>query len=475
MDEPSKEKKFSPKLILEIISIVIAVFIAMLHPVQGLDAKGMWTLGIMVWAIINWIINVMPDYIVGLVLCALVAGLGITDMSTAFGAFSGSSEWLLLGAMGIGVGVAKSGLLKRLSLLALKSLSPSFRGQAAALILGGTVVSPLVPSTIAKSAIAAPMVVGIGDELGLKDRSKEKAGLFLAMAVGLILTGPVFLSGSFVCYTMLGLLPQEVQSQFTWLYWLLCTLVFGAIILVGGYLIIAKFYAPKESRMVAPDYIRKQLEEMGPMSKHEKIVSVILLIALGLWITERSIGVPSAITAVGAFCLMRILNVIDNSDVNKKISWSTWLFIGGILSLADIISNTGISDWLGVVLTPYLSIFAGKPYLFVFLLTLVTYLFRPVLVSVTATVSVFTILCIPVASAIGINPWVIGFVCFTSSYAVWLMPYVNSIFSSSWAAAGGEEKIAFSDLAKANFIFMALSLIALLASVPYWQMLGLVN
>ncbi len=141
-------------------------------------------MGLLIWAIINWVTNVIPDFVCVFIMCCAWVLLGIVPFSTAFGSFSGTTVWLLIAAMGIGAAVTKSGLLARVALCIMRICPPTFKGQVLALLGSGVVIGPFIPSTIAKVSIVGAMATDIGSKLGFENRSKGMSGLWSAMYAG---------------------------------------------------------------------------------------------------------------------------------------------------------------------------------------------------------------------------------------------------------------------------------------------------
>ncbi|HHX58966.1 MAG TPA: sodium:calcium symporter, partial [Candidatus Moranbacteria bacterium] len=187
--------------------LAIALVMAVVEPAPGLTPAAMTGLGIFFCAVLFWICNVLPDYATALLMCAAWAGSGIVSFGTAFAQFSSEIWFLLVAALTLGVAVSGSGLLNRISLKVMQLFPATFRGQTAALVVAGNLIAPLIPSVTAKSAMAAPLAGGIGARMGYESGSRGAAGLFGAMFLGFGVTGPAFLSASFMCYTIKGLLP----------------------------------------------------------------------------------------------------------------------------------------------------------------------------------------------------------------------------------------------------------------------------
>ncbi len=463
------------KIIWEIVAIVLGLAVAMINPPEGLTVQAMWTIGILVWAIINWIAQPIPDFVAALFMLGLFVVLKIIPFTAAFGSFASSTWWLLVGALGIGVGVSKSGLLGRVSLMAMKLFPPTYKGQVMALLGAGTIVSPMIPSTTAKMSIAAPVAMGIGDALGLQKKSPGLTGLFCATYVGFNLISPLFLSASFLTYIVVGLLPTETQAQFTWTYWFLCMIPWGVVLLVGSYFAITKIlYKVDNQSSIPKDYIQNQLQALGPMKKQEKITAIILVIAIAFWITERMHGIPAVIPALVGMGLLLSFNILSRPDIHTQIPWSLLIFIGSVMSLGSILNTMEISTWLGTTIGPHMSQFLANPYLFITLLTVVMLVARFVLVDLISAFTIFIVVLAPLAIAAGISPFVVAITSYVNVFT-WYVTYNNATFLTLYAASGGDQNIEFKKTIKMSFAYSALCLIGLLVSVPLWQFMGLIQ
>jgi DASS family divalent anion:Na+ symporter len=455
-----------------ILGIVLGVALALCSPPQGLTPQAMSALGILVWAVTYWIFEVGPEYVVAIGMCTLWAVFKCVPFKIAFATFADSTWWLLLGALGMGVAVSKSGLLKRLSLLVMKIFPASFNGQVLALFSAGFLISPLIPSVTAKAAIVAPVSMGISDAMGYERKSRGAGGLFGAMFVGFVLTGPMFLSASFVCYMMRGLLPAAVQEQFHWTYWFLAAFAYTVTVIVLLYFVIIFLYKPKEKVSLSKSYVTEQLAKIGPMSRNEKITAVVLVVALLFWMTETVHGISSTVIALLALVILLGSKVYDRPDFRASMAWDIMIFIGGIVAIGGVLTSLKIDKWLaeifGHIITPMIS----NIYIFIIVLSISIYAARYLIVSFTAATAIFTVLLLPFAAQANVNPWVIGFIVFTSSM-IWNVFYQNSTFVTAYTAVGGE-MVTHKQMALLSYAYCVISIIGLLACVPIWKIMGLV-
>lgn len=343
----TSSKATRKKIIFEVLAVLAGLAIAFIPAPEGLQQNAMWTMGLLIWAIINWVTNVIPDFVCVFIMCCAWVLLGIVPFSTAFGSFSGTTVWLLIAAMGIGAAVTKSGLLARVALCIMRICPPTFKGQVLALLGSGVVIGPFIPSTIAKVSIVGAMATDIGSKLGFENRSKGMSGLWSAMYAGYTLLSQAVLSASFFSYIIMGLLPENVQAQFSWMFWLKAMLPWLIICTIASYIGIVLLYKPKDAPKLSKQDVTDMMNNLGPMSRDEKITLVVLVICIIFWVLERTLNVPAAVTAVLGMSALLMTGVINPKDYNQRINWSIIAFMGGAINLATAITTVGIDTWLG--------------------------------------------------------------------------------------------------------------------------------
>ena len=121
------------KLAFAIAGIVIGVAICFIPAPEGLTPESMRVIGVLVWAIIFWVGGVLPEAVTAMLMSVLfiVVSGGLVSVAKSFSAFAGSTIWLVIAAIALGVSVKACGLLERISLLLLKLFPKNFFGQSA--------------------------------------------------------------------------------------------------------------------------------------------------------------------------------------------------------------------------------------------------------------------------------------------------------------------------------------------------------
>lgn len=461
-------------ILYEILAVTAGLTAAMTPPPLGLGQSAMWVIGMMLWAIINWITRVIPDFAVLILMCCGWVVLRIMPFDAAFVSFTGTTVWLLVGALGIGVAVTKSGLISRTALYIMKLCAPTYRGQVFAVLMAGLVLSPFIPSTTAKVAVAGALSTDVGEKLGLKDRSPAMTGIWLAMYTGFSLCSPIILSASYFAYMILTLMPIEVQKQFSFGYWLIAMLPWGVFVTLSCFAAIVLLYSPEEKINLKREDIDEMIKRLGPLSKNEKITLTVIFCCMICWIFEKRLGVPAAIPALFGMSLLLCLGVISKTDYNTKISWSLITFVGSAISLAAVITSVGLDTWIAATTAPLLGGIVSNLYLFLITVSAAIILTRFIIIDPMTCFTLYIVVLSPFCVDAGVSPWVLG-ICAYTVCQPWFVRYQNINFIIGFTSAGGDEKIDFKQTVVFCFVYNAVAIATLLLSIPYWRYLGLVK
>lgn len=481
-----------------VVGIALTLGLVALQPFAGLASEATIVIAILAGAIAWWVAGVLPDYVTGIIMAVLFVVWAGVPTEVAFGAFASSMWWLLVAAFCLAHAMRASGLLRRMSLGVLRLFPRTFRAQAAGLMAAGMLVGPFVPSLSAKVSMLEPMALAISDEMGYERKGRQANGLFLAVLVGVRNCAPAVLSGSFLGYVVLGLLPESVQSQFDMAHWLLAALPWLVIVTVLNYVALVARYSPKGEGHSAANPVKQDGEDeradsadagaaspsqpdagaaspgqpqLGPMSHGEKCVLAIMTVTGLLWFTEAWHGIPAFAVALLAVAAMAACGQFKKEDLRGGIAWDVILFVGLVLGLSPSFEYVGANAWVAQMCEPVLMMVAGNPYAIVAGVAFITVALRFIVVSETAFINLFLAVAVPLAATLGVNPWIIGF----SVYAMvnpWFVGYQNPVYLAAVGSVG-DKMTTHGEQALYCGIYVVICLFGLLASVPYWQWLGL--
>lgn len=416
------------------------------------------------------VFEVVPDYVAALLLAAAWVMLGVVPARVAFGGYATGTWLLVLAVLGLGAAVARCGLLYRVALLALTHLPATHMAQGLALATLGIGFTPAMPNATARTAMAAPLAVGMADALGYPPRSAARAGLALAALFGFGQLATLFLTGSSTGLLVHGLLPPDVREQFTWSAWLLAALPLHLVVLLFGLGAALIVYRPRAARAVVPERVALQWRLLGPLSRDERITLAVLALVLGGFLTQPLHHVDPAWVGLLGFCTLLATGALDQATLRGGVNWSFLLYLGVLIAVGDVFVQLGLDAWFARQLAALLTPLAGSVTQFVLALALACFALSFVLRWQVAAVLV-TLVLGPVAAALGISPWVVGIVALTATN-VWFLPYQSTIYLALYY--GMNETWEHRQVRPVAWAYALAVLAGVALSVPYWRALGLV-
>ena len=465
------------KVVLAIVGIVVGIAIALIPPPEGLTVESMRVLGIVVWAIVFWIGGVLPEAITAIVMSVLFVVLSGVPIATSFSAFSGSTIWLVIAAIGLGVSIKACGLLERVSILLLKAFPKNFVGRSLGLFISTFIVSPFVPSTMAKTGILAPLVRGISESAGYEGNSKQAHGMFFSYWSALKFTPCMIFTASVVTAALVGMLPEAQQAEYTLVNWAVSSLPFMLPFLVITLIATIFLYRGKKTDKAAKgtetndSYLEERLAALGAWTSKEKIMIAIVVACIVCWVTKPLHGVPEwAVTCFAlAFCF--VFKIINISQFRTQTSWEIIIFVGCAISIGSVLPAVGVIDWMTATFGPMTQSFFGNPFVLMIGLAVFSLAARFLLVSESGFLAVSTALLIPLGLTAGVNPWVIAIIL--SFYTMtWLIPYQSSLLLGT-VAVMGDGFVKYSECTKYCIVCMVIGLVCSFIAVPIWSAMGI--
>jgi anion transporter len=454
---------------------LIAVFIMVVKPFSAdLSSKGQIMLGGVLITLCIWIFKPFKlSFSMGgvfLALSSLILGL---KPATVFSGFTQSAVWTLIPALFFGYALQKTGLGKRIALGIIKLFKPSYLSLIIAWVLIGVALSILTPSTTVRVAIALPIAVQCCELCKLEKGSKGNSLILLTAFAMALIPGAGWLNGVLWGPMIQGSINNAFNAQNlvtfdSWFGVMFLPMAIVTVLLIAGSLLVLR---PKEK--LSQDAINSLKESRaGKMSRQEAVTAVILVIVFGLFLTNRFHHIPDAAVCLAATFVLFLFGILEGKDFNIGVSWDLIVFIAMALSLNAIFIETGISKWLAGIIVPALAPIAGNPWIFMFSITIIMFLWRFVDVAAfIPTIAILSPILPSIQEAYNINPlvWIAIFIMAGNAFFI--------AYQNIWAVMG--QTIA-SDRAWTNkhlgtygILYFAACLITLLAAVPMWINAGL--
>jgi len=179
------------------------------------------------------------------------------------------------------------------------------------------------------------------------------------------------------------LVRKTVQVDLDWMQWFVAFAPAGVILLLAVPLLTYLLYPPEVKQGTeVPAWAAQELHKMGPLSRREILLGVLVLLALGLWIFGDKI-LNATTAALVVISLMLVTRVVtwDEMLANKQ-AWNTLAWFATLVALADGLGRTGFVKWFADTMAAHMAGFS--PVSAAIVLTLVFYFTHYLFASVTA-------------------------------------------------------------------------------------------
>jgi branched-chain amino acid transport system substrate-binding protein len=423
-------------------------------------------------ASVIWTFDLIPYHAVAIALPVFATLFGISGAEKAFSGFSKPYWFLALGVFALSAAIFRTGLLYRLALLVMRVFPTGYRWQTFALALSGLVMTPLIPSSYARTILASPLAVTMSEAMRLKKGSFGTVGIAMACLLGFGHMSFMFMNGTASCAFVLGLLPAASAAGVNWFSWLRAAAPLGIIFFVLSYAGIMILKQPKGMTRLDPDVLDAQLRTLGPMTTKEKLSLFTMVISIIAFATEHLHHVNEAWIAMMGFVFVFATSVIDEQSIRTDIDWSFLISLGAMVGFGDILTESGMDKVFVDILKPYLQMFTSSKILLLVVFSLTVHLIRCAL-PLTPGILVSMLAIMPILTSVGIDPFVSGLVALASANP-WVLKQQNSTFRNIWKATGCK-LFAHEHTLKIALLHIVIVAVSVALCVPYWEYLGLIR
>ena len=312
-------------------------------PAHTMSPEAWQGAGLLVFSVTFWATGVLPTHLTALAFFLAAMLFAVAPAADVFAGFGSGAFWLVFGGLVLGVAIERTGLGGRLA----ESLFGLFGGSYPRIITGvvtvGTVLAFLMPSTMGRVVLLVPIIGAFADRLGFAPGSAGRNGMVMATALGSFMPAATILPANVANMVLAG--TSETLYGVTMRYGAYLELHFPVLGLAKCVLIVALTCLLFRDR---PGTFRPA-PPPGPMTSEQRLLSVILGLALTLWATDYLHGISPAWVALGAalVCLLPAVGLVPGPDFAQRMNFGSLLYVGGILGLAAVVHRTGLGEVLG--------------------------------------------------------------------------------------------------------------------------------
>ena len=420
-------------------------------PLAGLGPEAHFTVAVYAWTLAWWVTVPAPWAVTAFLPFVLLPAGGAMPFTEVAGLYGQTILPFLVGVMLVGHALRKHGLAVRISLaiLSMPGVARSSGSLVFVLLIASTVVSALVndlavivtmtPIALSLTRTAAAGLDAGGPRPAAAGAPRMAAAASLAVLYGSSAGGLATPGGSVFNPLTLAVLERTTSYSVSFAQWTSTGVLLAAAHVPICYLVL-KWMLPPEVQAL-PDrrsHIRRQREQLGPLSRGEKNVVLALTLMLVLWmlptfITTEFLDIWYAppVAMVMLFLLpvdaKRSEMTLDRKDFQEGVPWNVLFLVVGGMALVSGLTRLGVTDWIGAAFTGNVGA-AALPWLAGLLSTLVTQL-----ASGTATTMMVSSVLFPIAEAVEYNPSVLARIIAGAAHAL-VLPWSSPTAAATFAA-----------------------------------------
>lgn len=402
------------------VSILIPVIIAFI-PVSGdftESLKRFFMITLFMIMIIAF--ELFPLLVSAILLPSLYIVSGIVPAATAFGSWSNTTVWMVLGGLIFSTVLDECSLLKRIAYFVIRKCGGTYGG-----VVYGCFVIGILLNLVTFCygwVIAGALIFGVCKAMDLKP-SRESSLVCFAGTIGC--TGStVFLYYpsyySMIETSLQEFVPEYSMGMFTTFLYNGCFIIWCLLTLF----ILMKVYKTKKmDGKLNRKIFDEKYEQLGKMSKKEK-KAVAMIVLLFAWLFSSNFtGLPAAYGFMTIPYLMFVPGIeIGDKEIIGRINFSMIFLVAACLGIGVVGASVGFGDFLTNIAVPFLS---GKSVLVVCISFMLFGMIANFFMTPLAMLGGLSIPFAQIAVSLGINPVV---ACMILVYAceMLFLPYESN-------------------------------------------------
>jgi sodium-dependent dicarboxylate transporter 2/3/5 len=364
--------------------------------------------------------------------------MGIAKTSEAAAPYANEVVFLFMGGFMIGLGIEKWNLHRRIALSIVQFTGTNGNQIILGFILATGFISMWLSNT-ATTMMMLPIAASVISVVESKNQHNPQMRFFavsmmLAIAYAANFGGIATIIGTPPNVAYASFVSKQLNNDIPFSSWMLIGLPVSLLLLFSLYFVLIKLFPSRiDSNDEMKLLIKNELSALGPMTVPEKRVLYIFITTASLWIFRDLINnaelfkLDDNMIAVFGALLMFIVPSGNSTKENERIlvwsdtsrmAWGILLLFGGGIALASALEKAGLIKMLGT----WLSGFSGSSVVLLVIAITVISLFVSEVMSNVAQVIVFAPVVTGIATATGVDPYMLGIPMTLAASCASMMP-----------------------------------------------------
>jgi di/tricarboxylate transporter len=333
----------------------VAIAISIQTPPDGAP-KAMVGLAIVSLTVALWATAVMPALHSGVVFFALALASGVAPTIPLISGFWSNAAMLVLGGLILGGAAERTGLGRYVARSLMGGIS-TYPHLIAGILIGSTVLSFLVPSTMGRLAIMVPVLLATAKEAGYEPGSNGYVGIVLTAVAGNYLTSYGVMTANLTNVISLGAYETLGGATMKYgAYLLMCMPILGLVKTVMFWAVTC-LLLPAPPPKLAPD------AESASLTPAARRLAILLVVTLLLWMTDYLHHVKPGLIALlaGLVCLLPMLDLARPNEVVDMNKFTSVFALPAVLGVATVLTHSGAGAMIAATLAKLMPASGASP------------------------------------------------------------------------------------------------------------------
>lgn len=458
-----------------VIGIVLLATTLLLPAPGGMSDAAWKAAGLMFLLASWWSTEAIPIPATSLAPIVLIPALGLGGVSQATAPYANPTIFLFMGGFVLGLAMQRWNLHKRIALATLLTVGSKPSHQIGGFMLATAFLSMWVSNT-ATAIMMLPIglsVISMFEKDEPAAVRKYSTALLLSIAYAASLGGIGTIIGTPPNALLVAYLAETHDIQIGFAQWMLIGVPIATLMLVAVWLLLARKDFGLKTENNSRALLQQQLNELGPLSRGEKLVGLVFTFTAAAWIFQPLLSgslpwLSDTVIAVASAIIMFMIPVDRKTGENlmdwptaSRMPWGVLLLFGGGLALASVISSSGLAIWIA----ESLAVLDTFPTIVIILIITAVIIFLTELTSNTATAAAFLPLMGALAMAQDASPLLYAVPAAVAASCAFMMP----VATPPNAIVFGAGQMRIGDMISAGFKLNIVG-VAIVGVVAYYLM-----
>lgn len=454
-----------------LLAILLPLAIMLFSGDFGIDREIRTFLAIFSATIVMWVFELVDEFVPGLFALLMILALGLAPPKVVLAGFASDGFFMAMSILGLGTVVVLSGLSFRCLLWLLRYLPNTKAGHNIGLLLTGFLISPLIPSINARTVLVAPFLIDMVETVKFQFRGKAATQLAISAFTGATLFSAAFLTSRSINFVIYGMLSLQEQQHFSWVYWLYAAAATSCAMLLVYMLAAGVLFRSPEKSLLSKQQVEVQLQLLGKIKRREwAAIAGVVIFSIGI-VTTSIHNIQPPWMGMAILYGLLLFGYLNKNEFREKTDWPGLIYLGTLIGVIGTFNYLGLDKWLTSHLSVLSEALRTSFGLFVAILFAALFVIRLVFPN-TATIAICATIFMPIASHVGVSPWVVGFILLLLG-DMWVFPYQCPHYQQFQEIVSEKHLYDEAMFLKFNILMNFVRLAGVYAAIPFWGMLGL--